>query len=85
MPPEFLVPVLIVFIVVGLPIMSGTLIKLARIMKGDHGGNSDPKAKSGSSREEAEIMQEIHKTLSRLEKRIDSLETIVLDNPQSKS
>ena len=83
MPPEFLVPVLIVFIVVGLPIMSATLIKLAKIMKGES-GNSDKKH-TGSSREEAEIMQEIHRSLSRLEKRIDSLETIVLENPQSKS
>jgi phage shock protein B len=83
MPPEFLVPVLIVFIVVGLPIMSATLIKLAKIMKGES-GNSDRK-QPGSSREEAEIMQEIHRSLSRLEKRIDSLETIVLENPQPKS
>jgi hypothetical protein len=85
MPPEFLVPVLIVFIVVGLPIMSGTLIKLAKIMKGDGGGDSGSKSSPSSSKEEAEIVQEINKTLSRLEQRIDSLETIVLDNPQSKS
>jgi phage shock protein B len=83
MPPEFLVLVLIVFIVVGLPIMSATLIKLAKIMKGESG--SSDKRQPGSSREEAEIMQEIHRSLSRLEKRIDSLETIVLENPQSKS
>lgn len=85
MPPEFLVPVLIVFIVVGLPIMAGTLIKLAKIMKGDTGSDSSSKNAFGSSREEAEIMQEINQTLSRLEKRIDSLETIVLDNPPTKS
>lgn len=85
MTPEFLVPVLIVFIVIGLPIMSVTLIKLAKIMKGDSGGGSGSKASATSSREEAEIMQEIHQTVSRLEKRIDSLETIVLDNTQSKS
>lgn len=84
MPPE-LVPVLIVFIAVGLPVMSATLIKLAKIMKGDGGSTDKSKSSTGSSREEAEIMQEIHKTVSRLEKRIDSLETIVLDNPQSKS
>lgn len=83
MPPEFLVPVLIVFIVVGLPIMSATLIKLAKIMKGD-GGDSGAKGPA-SSREEAQLMQEIHRSLSRLEKRIDSLETIVLENPKPKS
>ena len=77
MTPELLVPVLIVFIVIGLPVMSVTLIKLAKIMKGESGGSrkSGPK----SDREEAEIMQQIHNSVSRLEKRIDALETIVLE------
>jgi hypothetical protein len=75
----YIVPVLIVFIVVGLPIMSATLIKLAKIMKGDSGGNDSGSARS--SQEEAALMQDIHRSLSRLEKRIDSLETIVLEKP----
>jgi len=79
MPPEYLVPIFIVFIVVGLPIMAGTLISLAKILKGHSGGKGG--RQSGSDREEAEIMQEIHQSLSRLEKRIDALETIVLENP----
>jgi hypothetical protein len=83
MQPQFIVPVLIVFIVIGLPIMSVTLIKLAKIMKGEggHAGSN----KTGSGREEAKIMQEIHRSLSRLEDRIDALETIVLENPSKKS
>ena len=77
MTPETLVPVLIVFIVVGIPVMAGTLISLAKILKGKPGGSNS--SSSGSDREEAQIMQEIHHTVSRLEKRIDALETIVLE------
>ena len=80
MPYEYLVPILIVFILVGLPVMSATLIKLARIMKGEDGGRNRPEWPH-SDREEAEIMQDIHRTVTRLEKRIDALETIVLDKP----
>ncbi|MEX0322546.1 MAG: hypothetical protein AB3N63_10335 [Puniceicoccaceae bacterium] len=78
MPPEYLVPIFIVFIVVGLPVLSATLIKLAKIIKGepekiskDFTGTSD--------KEEAELVQDIHRLVTRLEKRIDALETIVID------
>ena len=77
MPPEYLVPIFIVFIVVGLPVLSATLIKLAKIIKGESTGNKHNGHTSG--REEAEIVQDIHQLVSRLENRIDSLETIVLD------
>ena len=76
MPPEYLVPIFIVFIVVGLPVLSATLIKLAKIIKGE---STDKKGNSRSSHEEAEIVQDIHMMVTRLEKRIDALETIVLD------
>ena len=78
--PEMITGIIIVSIVVGLPIICGTLITLAKIMKGNSAG-SGKKNRHQSSREEAEIMQDIHRTLSRLEKRIDSLETIVLEKP----
>ncbi|NBD37958.1 MAG: hypothetical protein GVY10_05255 [Verrucomicrobia bacterium] len=77
MPVEYLVPVLIVFIVVGLPILSATLIKLAKIIRGEGDSRSRQNGRGGA--EETEMLQEINRTLSRLEKRIDSLETIVLD------
>lgn len=77
MPPEYLVPIFIVFIVVGLPVLSATLIKLAKIIKGESDNNK--KGNSRSSHEEAEIVQDIHLMVTRLEKRIDALETIVLD------
>ncbi len=77
MNPDILVPIVVVFIVIGLPVMAGTLIALAKILKGGS-------AKSGgaASREETELMQDIHRTLARLEKRIDALETIVLEKPK---
>ena len=78
MPPEYLVPIFIVFIAIGLPVLSVTLIKLARIIKGEP-------TRSGTEpvtgREEAEIVQDINQLVTRLEKRIDALETIVLDKP----
>ena len=77
MPPELLVPVLIVFIVVGIPVLSATLIKLAKIIKGEPG--SGTKNGPRSDREEAEIVQDIHKMVTRLEKRIDALETIIIE------
>ena len=77
MTPESLTEVLIVFIVVGLPVMALTLIKLAKIMKGETSGK---RSKNGvSERDEAELMQSIHRTLNKLEQRIDALETIVID------
>ena len=79
MPPEFLVPIAIVFIVVGLPVMSATLIKLAKIIKGEPSGGGSSGNGAKSSREEAEIMQDIHRMVSKLEKRIDAVETIVLE------
>lgn len=82
MPPEYLVPIFIVFIVVGLPVMAGTLISLAKILTGQSKGKGERTA--ASSREEAELMQEIHRSVSRLEKRIDSLETIVLEKPSKR-
>ena len=75
---EELVPVVIVFIVIGLPIMAGTLISLAKILKGDSGKGKD-KGKGRGDRDEAELVQEIHSLVTRLEKRIDALETIVID------
>jgi len=76
--PEMITGIAIVAIVVGLPIICGTLIKLAKIIRGDPSG-SGRKNRHQSGREEAQIMQDINSTLSRLEKRIDSLETIVLE------
>ena len=82
MPPEYLVPIFIVFIVVGLPVLSATLIKLAKIIKGEPTSFNSSNKRSNdpaSDRQESEIVQEINQLVTRLEKRIDALETIVLD------
>ena len=81
MPPEYLVPIFIVFIVVGLPVMSATLIKLAKIIKGEPAEDGGRRRANNPEpvRQEAEIVQEINQLVTRLEKRIDALETIVLD------
>mgnify|MGYP001823968301 CR=1 FL=1 len=87
MQPQFIIPIAIVFIVVGLPILCGTLIKLAKIIKGEQVSEKfdifDSKSKSkksaGPDKEEAQLVQEINQLVTRLEKRIDALETIVID------
>ena len=40
---------------------------------------SDNRSGPGSPREEAELMQELHRTAERLEERLDTLETIILE------
>ncbi len=87
MQPQFIVPIAIVFIVVGLPILCGTLLKLAKIIRGESvsgsvdafSGKSNSKKSANSNKEEAELVQEINQLVTRLEKRIDALETIVID------
>lgn len=62
--------------------MSATLIKLAKIIKGEPCPDDVPGKHTKnpqSHRQEAEIVQEINQLVTRLEKRIDALETIVLD------
>lgn len=86
--PRELIPILIVFIVVGLPIICGTLVKLAKIMRGDSAdGKSTPRSrkKGNAEPDEVELLQQMHRSLTRLEERIDSLETIVLNAESHKS
>lgn len=77
MTPETLVPVLIVFIAVGLPVLSVTLIKLARILRDPNSGRSV--SSDDNETDDLQLIQDMHRSLERLEKRIDSLETIVLE------
>jgi hypothetical protein len=80
--PAEMIPVLIVFIVIGVPVICGTLIKLAKIMRGDP--VDEPKSRRHGrevkmdTAEETRLIQEIHRGLGRLESRLDALETIVL-------
>ena len=80
--PEEAVAIIIVFIVVGIPVICGTLISLAKIiLKSDRGSTSSGK---GSSSEEVRLIQEMHRGLSRLEERIESLETIVTEHDKTR-
>ncbi|MCC5841713.1 MAG: hypothetical protein JJT96_16485 [Opitutales bacterium] len=67
-----LVPIAIVFIVVGIPVIGGFILAFAKIMKG--GGSNQM-----GDGEEARMIQDIHRGLNKLESRIDALETIILD------
>ncbi|OPZ72950.1 MAG: Phage shock protein B [Verrucomicrobia bacterium ADurb.Bin474] len=68
-------PTLIVLIVIGLPVICGTLITLTLIIL-----HAMKKQRSGSpSSDETRILQELHQSLLRLEKRIDALETIYFE------
>ena len=60
--------------VIALAVICGTVLLFIRIIKGDS-------ARGGQKREvdEAKMIQEIHQGLSRMEERIEALETIMLD------
>lgn len=68
-----IIPVLIVFVVIGIPVICVTLIVLARILKSNGGGNA-----SSTASEDLKTLREIHRNLSRMEERIEALETIII-------
>lgn len=63
----------IYFLIFGLPVICGTLIVLAVILKS--------KKKEPNS-DESKLIQELHHGLTRMEKRIESLESIILNTEQ---
>lgn len=68
-------------ITVGLPVICGTLIILAFLFL-----NATRSRKNESvSEDDARILQEMHQSLLRMEKRIDALETIYFDIDRSRS
>jgi len=72
---EELVPVLVVFIVIGLPIILVFVLSLVKTLKGD--------ARKGISREASEeetrLIQQMYHSVARMEERIEVLEDIVLE------
>lgn len=78
-----LFPLLVIFIVIGLPVLSATIISLAKILRDGSGGGTRSRHRNGDTPDEAELMQELHRGLTRLESRLDSLETIVLAGERS--
>lgn len=62
-------------IVVGLPVICGTMIILTGMLL----ASVKKKHSENLSSEDAQILQEMHQSLIRMEKRIDSLETIYFE------
>lgn len=72
-------PILIILIVVGLPVICGTIIILAAMLRKGHVRDRD-----ASNAEDARIIQEMHQNLNKLEERIESIETILIENERMK-
>lgn len=60
-------------------VLGGVFLIALKILKGP----SSPKPRAGDA-EEAKMIQQIFRNVTGLEKRVDSLETILLDQAQSK-
>jgi phage shock protein B len=77
--PNELIPVLIVFIVIGVPVICGTILALAKTVQG--GGR-----KSGNKldEEQTRILQELHRGMNRMEARVEALETIILERDRAR-
>lgn len=74
MPSELVFVLGLVFIVVGLPVICGSLLayhKQKNKMNADRGNELD--------REETEMLNDLHKGLEKMEKRIEALETIIME------
>lgn len=70
--------ILIVFIVIGLPILCVTgLIMLLVLRKGNRSSDT-------LNRSETKLIQELHQGLNRLESRIEALETILIETERDK-
>ena len=69
-----IVGILFIAPVIALAVICGTIVLAIRIIKGDS-------ARGGQKREadEAKMIQEIYQGLSRMERRVEALETILLD------
>lgn len=62
------------FIVLVLALLGGVGLAIIKVIKGKHEGRDDE-----DQAEEAKLMQELHHGLSLMEKRIEALETILLE------
>jgi hypothetical protein len=75
MPEIIIVPFVFFFILLAIA-LSGLI--LVSIIKALRGGASGSKKKEGNM-EEARLMQEIYRGLRKMEERVESLETILMD------
>lgn len=63
------------FVIAGLVVICGFILLMTRILRGP---SSDRPAVT-SDPDETQMIQEIYQGLSRMEKRVDALETLLLD------
>ncbi len=70
---------LIAIVAIGLPVICGTFIAIISILKG-----KPTKKDRIMGGEETMLIQQLHKNLSTLENRIESLETLLLDQERIK-
>ena len=71
----FIFLLLILFIVVGLPVICLTWIVKMRL-------EGSPRRSKKKDAEETKIIQEVYQGLNKMEKRIDALETILLEQEE---
>ena len=78
---SIMMPITVVFIVIALPliIVAGTILLAIKIIKGG-ASSKDPKAQA----DEARVIQEIYQGLSRMEERVEALETILIEKENSR-
>lgn len=72
--PEYILTLGIISIVIGLPVLCVFVLKLNK--------QKDERNRSQGSdldKEETEILNDLHRGLERMEKRIEALETILMD------
>jgi phage shock protein B len=74
MTPVFIVSIVFGGIVLALTVICGTILMLSRLK---HGGISQKNRQDQA--DEARMMQEIYHGLSKMEKRMDALESILMD------
>jgi len=64
-----------ILVIIGLPLLCGTIVAIVAIVKGSSAAKS-----RRLDEDETRLLQEIHQGMAKLEKRIDALETIVIEN-----
>ena len=68
------------FILLALGLLGGLVVAIMRIIRGPGGQEA-----AQADEEEARLIQEMHKSLQRMEQRIDALETILLEKDSKES
>ncbi len=68
------------FILLALALLGGVAVTIVRLIKGPSGRKA-----AQADEEEARLIQDLHKSLGRMERRINSLETILLEKETKES